>query len=87
MGNPCPNQVRRKGSVHLSYHKFREELKSFLHPGHFPGPLISDKEAYQEHAELGDGLFREARKGGAPGILRARRLAALSCLLFPTGKH
>lgn len=40
MGNPCPNQVRRRGSVHLSYHKLGEELESFLYPGRFPGPLM-----------------------------------------------
>lgn len=40
MGNPCPNQVCQKGYVYLSYHKFREELESFLYPGHFPGPLV-----------------------------------------------
>ena len=40
MGNPCPSQVRRRGSMRLSYLKLGEELESFLHPGRFPGPLV-----------------------------------------------
>ena len=40
MGNPCPKQVHQRGSMRLSYHKLGEELESFLHPGHFPGPLV-----------------------------------------------